>query len=335
MLPPPANPEHILLIRLKSIGDIVFTLPAVCAVRDNFPQARLSFLVSQEHVSILAGFEDIDEIIPLDRRLLRSRNVWSTCAGGFRLLRSLRQPAFSHAVDLQGYGETEWLAWWSGAPECWGHKYNHWRGWLYGRQLVNDPTRHPAEGNLALLRQCGLKTGAVRNDFVVPPAMQAEARRFFAAHHLSENRPTLFIQPFTSAAHKNWPLEKFLTVALCWRDQGCQVIFGGGPRDLAALQPAVAAGFPVSAGSPLLVSAGLMKLSTLVLGADTGLLHLAVALGRRVVMLMGSREPGSTHPFQHPDWAVTPGRGKTVAEIETSRVRDAVAQALAEIEPVG
>ena len=59
--------QDILLIRLKSIGDIVLTLPAVRAVRENFPAARLHFLVSREHAPILRGFRDVDEIIPVDR----------------------------------------------------------------------------------------------------------------------------------------------------------------------------------------------------------------------------------------------------------------------------
>jgi len=111
------------------------------------------------------------------------------------------------------------------------------------------------------------------------------------------------------------------------------VVFGGGPAERAVLEPVRAAGFIVAAGVPLLVSAGLMKLSSVVVGADTGLLHLAVALGRRVVMLLHSNAPGGSHPFQHPDWTVTPAAGNNVADIETSRVERALELALAEWPP--
>jgi ADP-heptose:LPS heptosyltransferase len=86
------------------------------------------------------------------------------------------------------------------------------------------------------------------------------------------------------------------------------------------LEPARAAGFAVAAGTPLLVSAGLMQLSALVLGGDTGLLHLAVALGRPVVMLMRVNDPGSSHPFQHRDWTLKPAAGVNLADINTSPV---------------
>src|ERR1017187_188309 len=69
----PADPK-VLLIRLKSIGDILFTLPAVNAVRDNFPSAKITFLTSKENAPLLCGFRAIDDVIPLDRATLRSGN---------------------------------------------------------------------------------------------------------------------------------------------------------------------------------------------------------------------------------------------------------------------
>jgi ADP-heptose:LPS heptosyltransferase len=106
-------------------------------------------------------------------------------------------------------------------------------------------------------------------------------------------------------------------------------LFGGGPSERAALGPVCQAGFPVSAGASLLVTGGLMKLSSLVLGGDTGALHLAVAMGKRVVMIRDSIAPGRPFPYQHPDWAVTPMNGQDVSSIETGAVIEACAQTLA------
>jgi ADP-heptose:LPS heptosyltransferase len=318
--------ENILLIRLKSIGDVMFTLPAVPAVRENFPSARLHFLASKENAPLLRGFPGIDEIILVDRGVYHSWNLKAICVGTFQLLRRLRQPKFSLAIDFQGYGETEFLAWWSGAPQRWGSVYQRKRGWTYTRGLQRNDNLHPAEWNLSLLRRCGLRIGPVRNEFVLPPDALDEARKFFAANHLEDSRPTLFIQPFTSSPQKNWPLEKFLALAEEERARGLQALFGGGPTDRPALEPARAAGFPVAAGVPLLTTAGLMKLSELVVGGDTGLLHLAVAMGKRVVMIMNSNRPGSSHPFQHADWTITPPPGKTVSAISSGAVIDACSQ---------
>ena len=95
-------------------------------------------------------------------------------------------------------------------------------------------------------------------------------------------------------------------------------------------EPARAAGFAVAAGAPALVSASLVQLSRVVLGGDTGLLHMAVALGRRVVMLMQSVQPGACYPFGHREWALLPPDGSPVAAITPEAVNRACAQALAE-----
>jgi ADP-heptose:LPS heptosyltransferase len=319
-------PANILLIRLKSIGDVLFTLPAVHRIREAFPGAKITFLTSSENAPLLEGFREVNTVLTLDRARFRSGNPAGFLAAGFALLRRLRGGKFSLVVDFQGYGETEFLAWWSGAAERWGTVYHPPRGWTYTRAARRDKSLHPAEWNLTLL-QGGRPVGPVRNEFVLPPGALAEAQQFLAANHVAAPRPVLCLQPFTSNPKKNWPLENSLALAQRWQSRGVQVVFCGGPAESAALEPARTAGFVVAAENSLLVSAGLMKLSSLVVGADTGLLHLAVALGRRVVMLMRSNAPGTSHPFQHPDWALTPPAGKSVADIPVATVMEACERA--------
>jgi len=324
--------ENILLIRLRSIGDVLFTLPAVHAVRENFPDAKLHFLVSQEHAPLVRGFAEIDAVIPVDRKIYRSGKMSTACASTLRLLRALRQPGFSRTIDFQGYGETALLSWWTGAPERWGTVYQSPRSWAYTHGVPRVETQHPAEAGLGLLRDCGLDIGPIHNGYVLPEEALGEARRFFAANQLDAGRATLFIQPFTSKTEKNWPLEKFLALAGHWHSRGVQVVFGGGPAERAALESVRAAGFPISAGVPLLVTGGLMKLSTLIVGGDTGLTHLAVALGRRVVMLMRSDHKddkrGQTFPFQHPDWTVSASRSQPISSLEINTVIEATTHAM-------
>lgn len=316
--------KNILVIRLKSIGDVILTLPAVNTLRDNFPSARITYLTSRENSVLLRGFREVNEIIALDRAQLRGGNPFKVVPEFFQLFRRLRAGKFSLVVDFQGYGETAWLARLSGAPQRWGGVYGKGRERAYTRSLQRDPQIHAAANHLALLRHAGLAVGTVQNQFNLPPEMLAAARLFFSENKLDPSRPVLFLQPFTSTPFKNWPLENFLAVARCWREREVQIIFGGGPADRPALQPAVEQGFCVAAGVPLLVTGGLLQLSTLVLGGDTGVLHLGVALGKRVLMLMPEVQPGSPIPFQHPDWVLVPP-SSVIADISTAEVNAAVA----------
>ena len=325
-----ANP-NILLIRLKSIGDVLFTLPAVHMVRGNFPGAKITVLTSRENAPLLAGFREVDEIITLDRTRFRSGNPGAILSEAFSLFRRLRGGKFSLVVDFQGYGETAWLARLSGAPQRWGSVYRPGRRWAYTCGVTRNDNLHLADWNLSLLQQCGLRPVEIRNEFVLPEDALDGAQQFFAAHNLNPAKPTLFIQPFTSSPKKNWPLENYISIAGHWRARGVQVLFGGGPSERVRLGPARAAGFSVAAGTPLLVSAGLMQLSILVIGGVTGLLHLAVAMQKRVLMLVGypAHEPGL--PYQHHDWAVASLTGGSMAEIQTDVVIEAGERAFAEL----
>jgi ADP-heptose:LPS heptosyltransferase len=326
------EPEpNILLMRLKSMGDVVFTLPAVHLLRETFPRARITYLVSAENAPLLEGFRDVDETIVLNRSRFRSGNPLHLVQEMFTLLRRVRGGRFSLVVDFQGYGETAWLAWISGAPQRWASTQTTPRRWAYTRSFKCNYQLHPAEWFLSLLHQCGVRSGTVRNDFVLPAKALDEARRFFAAHQLAPDHPTLFIQPFTSTAGKNWPLDRYCAVARQWRERGRQVLFGGGPSERAALEPARQSGFPVSAGVPLLVSAGLAGLCALTVSGDTGLLHLAAAMGKRVVAIIQSTAPGNKYPFQHPEWAVTPTVGADINNISSEAVIAAGERALVEM----
>jgi len=198
--------KNILFIRLKSIGDVLLVLPAVHLVRANFPQARITFLTSMENVPLLEGFREINDIIALDRAGFKSGNPLRILIQAFSLLHRLRAGNFDLAVDFQGYGETAWLAWLSGASQRWGSVYAPGRRWAYTRGVARNDDIQIADWNLSLLEQCGLKPGPIRNEFVLPEGALADARRFFAAQGLDPAKPTLFIQPFTSTPKKNWPL---------------------------------------------------------------------------------------------------------------------------------
>lgn len=322
--------ESILLIRLKSIGDVAFTLPAVNAVRDNFPDAKITFLTSTENAPLLRGFREVAETIALDRTRFQGGNPKVILSGMFSLLRRLREGKFSLTIDFQGYGETEWLSWWSGAPERWGSVYTTGRGWTYSRGERRNGGIHPAYWNLSLLQQCGLGIGGIKNEFALPEDALAAARKFVFEQNLDISKPILFLQPFSSSPQKNWPLENYLAVARYWHSRGLQILFGGGPADLMALEPARTAGFCVAAGQALLVSLGLAKLSSFMLGGDTGLGHLAVASGQRVVMVMTGNRFGFCVPFQHPEWAVVPAQGTNITTIPLADVLAATTQAFSE-----
>src|SRR5579862_7717879 len=159
-------PAEILIIRLKSIGDVIFTLPAVYALREHFPDSRITFLTSKENRALIEGFAEVNDILTIDRAAFQAGHVTGIAREALSLWRTLMRKKFSLVIDLQGYGETALLTWLTRAPQRWGSVYRNARGLAYTRGVTRDPALHPVDWNLFLLKQCGAETKSVRNEFV-------------------------------------------------------------------------------------------------------------------------------------------------------------------------
>ena len=109
-------PRKILLIRLRLIGDVVLTTPAIRAIRRAAPDARVSYLVEPQAAGIVAGNPHLNEVIvaPLLRGLPRLR------ADAALALR-LRRARYDTVLDFHGGPRGSFLAWASGAPRRIGY----------------------------------------------------------------------------------------------------------------------------------------------------------------------------------------------------------------------
>jgi len=271
----------------------------------------------------------VDHVLGMDRHSLRSVHVARGVAATWRLLKAIRTGGFDLVVDFQNYDETAALAWLSGAKVRIGFASRQLRGRAFTAPAPRWGVAHPVDENLRLLHENGL-TGVADppNSIVMPGEHVERARTFLEEHGVDKSQSILFIQPLTSAEWKNWPLERYLAVAREFRARGIPVVVGGGPGDREALSPWKDEGFAVTTEEPLMTDAGLMQLSAVVVGGDTGLIHLAVAMGRRVAVLMGSEEPNQAIPYRRPEWVITPAPGSPLGSIGESEVIEHITEAL-------
>ncbi len=285
--------KRILVIRWKSIGDVAFTLPAVNRIRDNLPDARLTFLVSKENAFVVEGFEAVDRIWTVDRSVFKEGRYLAGVSSFLGLLRQIRRERFDLVVDFQAYGETALMARISGAPERWGNAKPTFRSRAYtlNYDLGRERTMHPAMRHLAMLEAFGLRPTPMRNVHRLDSRHRDEARRHLEREAVSAGAPLVYFQPCTSAVAKNWPMDRYLGVAGWLRERGIASVFGGGPSESAALTQAKAEGFAVSTGLGVRGCVGLMAEASLVVGGDTGLVHVANGLGRPVLMIARPTAP--------------------------------------------
>jgi ADP-heptose:LPS heptosyltransferase len=313
--------KKILVFRLSGIGDIMFTLPAINLIKDNFPDSEVTFVTYKEFTPLIRGFFAVDKILPIDRQLYKRKNLKEIFNESKSILHSLRKEKYDLVIDFHHFGETVLMSWLTGSKNRWGDAISKFQACFYTWNLSKKKltSKHSADKNFELLVRAGLKPFPVKNNFMLPDEELMKAKQLLTEFHYSFDKPMIYIQPFTHRIYKNWPLSNYIQFAEYWENHGVQIIFGGGPADRESLT-AVAGKFPVTAGkASLLTNAGLMKLSNLVIGGDTGLLHVATALGSRVLMLMGPSHLTSFHPYQHIDWVIS-DPGKKMENISVNQV---------------
>ncbi len=319
------------MINKHHIGDVVFTVPSYYLLREYYPEAQIDFFVRDTTEQIPKGLPGVGRVIALHQQIYHEHNFWQALKETSQCIRSVKQGHYQLVIDFSATGETALLSLLSGARERWGivSSRARIRPFIYTKYTRICSDKHFIDQYRNILAEAGLRLSNPRNEFFVPAENEAKAKELLAEFSIDIDRPYIFIQPFTNGSIKNWPLERYITCAERWTDEGIQVLFGGGPRDRDRLRP-VADRFPVAAGkADLLTSAGLMKFSRVIIGADTGLLHLAVALQKRVIMLMAATSPILYGPYGHPDWVVQPAAPGTGMEgISVDQVLATAAKAL-------
>ncbi len=285
----PASPRHrttILVVRLSALGDVVHTIPAVVALRDALG-AEISWAVERpyaELVEIVTGVRPIRASIRRwGRSLFSSRNDIRIFA------RSLR--GHDIAVDFQGLIKSAFVARMSGAPLRFGFDRDAIRekpaAYFINRQARVDQTRHVVEWNMQLASAvAGRELAMPKVDFTN-----------FASGRGSEGR--IVVLPGAGKAGKVWPPDRYGELM---RQIGEPAIAVWGPNER---ELAERTGLEIAPPTNLRELAAMLRDARLVIGGDTGPLHLAAALGTRVIGLYGPTSLRRNGPYGQLDHCVT------------------------------
>ncbi len=281
-----APDSRVLIVRLGSMGDIVHALPAVHALRRRFPQARLDWLVERKWAPLLECAAVASNVLPLDR------DSWGAL---WQAIRGLRRTRYDWAIDFQGLYKSAVCAWLSGAARRIGHGQTREGGasQFYTLSVATTLNLHVAHMHLTLANVLGATDGLpVFPEFTTPPAAEAFADRALAEHRLDK---FYAVSPGGGWRSKLWPAEEYghLHRRLAER-YGLRAVvsFGPGEKALAESLRMVAGDPPpvvLTMDIPQLIA--VLRRCEFFVGADTGPLHLAAALGRPVVALFGPTDP--------------------------------------------
>jgi heptosyltransferase I len=279
---------------LTALGDAVHVLPVITALKGHAPATRVTWVVQRAAASLVTGHAAIDEVLVFERQ-----RGWRAFADTRRALRSRR---FGAVLLLQPYLKAALLASFARADVKIGTDRSRARdlSWLATPlHLPRQPLGHMQDQFLEFLDPFGIPRRSPRWDLGPWPAERRWQHDFFARF----DRPVASVVVGTSKPEKDWVPERWAAVIDALdRDFGLQSILVGArsDRELAAERAIMrrVRSRPVSAlGSGVRPLVSILDGSALVLSPDTGPLHMAVALQRPVISLIGYTDPRRTGPY--------------------------------------
>ena len=296
-MPPPIHSagRRYCIVMLSAVGDAVHVLPVVNAIKRADPRAHITWVLQPGPASLVHGHPAVDEIVRFDR------------ARGWRAFTDVRSAVHGQRFDvvlgLQDYLKAGILTAMVPAPIRLGYDRTRARdvNWLFtNRRIPPHEPQHVQDEYLEFVSALGMDSSIVEWN-IGPWGAEREWQREFMRQF---DRPIVSLVIGTSRPQKDWYAQRWgeLADALSGRF-GLQPVLVGGrsPREEATETVILerTRHKPVSA-----LNSGLRKLvaildsSALVVSLDTGPLHMAVALGRPVISLLGFSNPLRTGPYR-------------------------------------
>lgn len=296
----PRIPERILLVRPDHLGDVLLMTPAIYALRQARPGAEIHALVGHWSAEVIAGYSEVDVVLtlPFPGFSRSPKTNWrSPYEMAVNSARHLRHIGYSSAVILRPDH------WWgammtrlAGIPERIGYDLPDVTPFL--TTALKHEHNHAVLQNLRLIEKW---TGKIQPEkarfyFPIEPSDQAYIDGYLQEWGIKPHQPIFCIHPGTGTWVKHWEEDRWASVADILSDQlDAQVVLTGGHHELPLVRriaeqmkrPAVIAAGDTRIGQ----LAALFKRARVVLGPDSGPLHLAAAVDVPTVALFGPADP--------------------------------------------
>jgi len=293
------------------MGDLVHTLPAVAALRQRFPEARIDWLVETRHRDVLLDNPDVSGLIEVDtlgwRRRLLSPRTWREIRESIARIRERR---YDFVLDLQGTLKSAVSAFLARSDRRIGFGASHLKeraaALLYTECVTANGARpHVIDRHLGLLRALDIETQERRFPISITPTAEAAAESELARMNLRE---FVLLNPGGSWVTKRWSPERFGRLAAAI-ERECTlpslVVWGpteeGMAREVVETSKGAARLAPRTSLRELLPY---IRRARLFVSGDSGPLHLASACGVPAVGIFGPTDPARNGPFGSGDEVV-------------------------------
>ena len=304
---------NILIVKLSAIGDVIHTLPALNAIRKQYPDAHITWLVEEAAHSLIKGHEALDRIL-VSKRKHWIKGLWSkSCLNNikeaFCFIKELRDTRYDLIFDFQALLKSGVLIWLAKGKRKIGFNkgmehMEHSYIFLNERIPPVDMDNHALLRSMMLLDAIGIPADEIEYNLPLFEQNYSKANDLLTQHDVKEYKLLIAINPVAKWETKLWSNEKFAKLADMLVEQyDAKIVFTGGDKDRSLIADVVSGmqgrSFNLAGETSLKMLAALYEKSDLLVSTDTGPMHIAAAVGTPVVALFGPTAPWRTGPFGH------------------------------------
>jgi predicted lipopolysaccharide heptosyltransferase III len=327
--------KRILLIQLGDIGDVILTLPAIRALRENFPESWIVVCVREKAGEIIEDCPWASEVMTVRKE---QKPLKSAILDQARWMKALRAHRFDLAIDLRTGTRGAIIAGLSGAGTRIGRfaaDGGLWRNRVF-THLVTPPDeacQYAAEHNLNILFPLHLKIRDSALRITIPAYRKQAAARLLSIEKIPQNRPLLAFHPFSLWKYKEWQVGSCVElIDDIQRRYDVAVVITGSPEERGRADKVVARcrirPFNLAGKTSIGELAAVFSACRGFIGVDTAALHLAAAAGVPTLGIFGPSPAvcwaprGSRHAVVSKDMPCVPCRRKGCRDSELSQCLD-------------
>ena len=293
------NVRRVLVVRLRSIGDTVLATPSLIALKRFVPDAQVDILLEDWVAPVLDDFDSVDNVVTVGR----------TGSSRLTAARKIRRTGYDVVFNLHGGTTGTFFAYASGAAHRIGYSHYQYK-FLYNHVLSSSadywsrPVTHSAEQQLALLGFAGVpvEEGIKSRLVVTERAMSTLEEKFSAKAEKALNEIGKFalLHPAAAFDSKQWPIANFARTAEYLAAKGVKTIAVASRNEtdlLDRLREESAASIAGFNDLALPEITALASRACLFVGNDSGIAHIAAAVGTPTVVIFGSSNVDHWRPW--------------------------------------
>jgi 3-deoxy-D-manno-octulosonic-acid transferase/heptosyltransferase-1 len=302
--------KNILIIKLSSIGDVVHALPFLETLKKCYSGSKIDWLVEEDASQVLSGHPAVNRIIISGRKrwqkdIINPLNLLRVCSEAAGFYRELRTSSYDIVIDLQGLFRSGFLTALTRGKRKIGMSGSREGASIFLKEnpVAVDYEQHAIDRYLKVAEYLGCNTDNPKGVIPVLKEDKKLADGIFSS--FSEKKPVIVINPMAKWKTKLWQADKFSKLAeKLQKEMDCRIIFTGSIHDRPLIEDVIknAGGrwdeiINLAGRTGLKELAYLYSLCSVLICTDTGPMHIAAAMGCRVVALFGPTAPLRTGPY--------------------------------------